>query len=262
MKIFDCFTYFDEDLILDIRLNVLDKYVDKFVIVESGEDHQGRKKKKNFKIKNFKKFKKKIIYLYFEKFDKNLDSWGRENFQRNFIKNGIDEAHENDLIIISDVDEIPNLKKFNPNKENEKFFVFKQKLYYYKLNLLARDEIWHGSKACKKKYLRSPQWLRSLKTHKKYPFWRIDKIKFNYINNGGWHFSFVKNYKKIQKKIKSYAHVEYNKPEITNLKNIKKNVDDQKDIFNRNIIFKKVKVDSTYPIYVRKNLIKFKNFIL
>ncbi len=134
MKFFDCFMYYDEDLVLDIRLNTLDKFVDKFVIVEAKEDHQGNKKKLNFKIDQYKKFKDKIIYKVIENFPNNLSNWERENFQRNFIQNGLNDASEDDFIIISDVDEIPNLSKISGNLNN-KYTIFEQKMSYYKFNL-------------------------------------------------------------------------------------------------------------------------------
>ena len=128
MKIFDCFMYFDEDLILDLRLNYLNNFVDYFVIVESIFNHNGEKRKPNFDIKKFKKFENKIIYLLikeekgnFHKIDKKdnndqitgkniMNSLIRENYQRNFIINGLHKAEDEDWIIISDLDEIPNLE--------------------------------------------------------------------------------------------------------------------------------------------------------
>ena len=170
MKIFDCFLYNDENLILDIRLNTLNEFVEKFIIIESQYDHQGNKKELNFKIENFISFKDKIDYLVIEKFPKNLTNWERENFQRNYILNGLRNANDEDFIMISDVDEIPNLSKI---KEiyNSKFTVFEQKMYYYKINIANQtNPHWFGTRICKKKYLQSPQWLRNQKI-KNYPFW-------------------------------------------------------------------------------------------
>ena len=133
MRIFDCFLYNNEDLILDIRLNSLDKHIYKFVIIESKFDHQGNEKKINFKIENFQKFKDKIIYLIIEKFPNNLSNWGRENYQREFILNGLINAENDDYIMISDIDEIPNISNLNLI-ENHKFSVFEQKMFYYKIS--------------------------------------------------------------------------------------------------------------------------------
>ena len=263
MKIFDCFTYFNEDLILEIRLQTLDKFVDKFIIIEAGQDHQGNKKKKNFDINHFSKFKNKINYFYIENLPNLNYSWDRENYQRNYISQCIKEAKTDDLIIISDVDEIPNLEKFEIQKTKSKFIVFEQKMFYYKLNLLLHAQpIWHGSRACKKKYLKSPQWLRSQKPQTKYPFWRFDKVKFDYIKNGGWHFSYLQTPDGIVKKIKSYAHTEYNLPEFTNEKKVEELINKQQDIFGRNLKFEPVKLDKTFPQYILENKIKFQNWIV
>ena len=153
MKYYDCFMYHDEDLILDIRLNTLNKFIDKFVIVESKFDHQGNEKKLNFNFDNFKKFKNKIIYQIIEKFPNNMTNWERENYQRNFIIQGLKNSSEDDYIIISDVDEIPNLSKLK-NHEKYKYTIFEQKMLYYKINLInSNHPIWYGSKMCKLKKL-------------------------------------------------------------------------------------------------------------
>ncbi len=230
MKIFDCFMYFDEEIVLDLRLNTLDKFVDYFVIVESIYNHRGQKRKLLFNLNKFKKFKDKIIYLIYdnvseeiESINKNdseaLISWKyiqnalrRENGQRNFILQGLSTADENDFILVSDVDEIPNLSEVDFKKIKQKITLFKQDMFYYKFNLQLPNLIWTGTKACKKKNLVNPQWLRNIKD-RKYPIFRIDtffsKTKFidiKIINNGGWHFSNIKTPKEIEFKLRSYLH--------------------------------------------------------
>ena len=202
MKIFDCFLYNGENLILDIRLNILSGIVNKFVIVESKYDHLGNKNKLKLNLDDFASFKDKIIYLVIDRFPKNFTSWERENFQRNYLINGLHEADDNDYIIISDIDEIPNLSKLITLKEH-KYSVFEQRMFYYKFNLLNKtNPHWYGSRICKKKFLKNPQWLRDQKI-KIYPFWRFDKIKWNIIENGGWHFSFLMNANQIKSKLSS-----------------------------------------------------------
>ena len=169
MKIFDCTTFFDENLMLEIRFNVLDKHVDKFVIVEAKYSHSGEKKKLNFDIKKFSDYKKKIIYLIvdnepenivYEKNGKNLtekndqmrkNSIKRIAYQRNFLVNSLNEAADDDYIFYSDNDEIPNFENFNFNNNKSKIVIFKQKLFYYKFNLLCDRVDWYGTKGCKKK---------------------------------------------------------------------------------------------------------------
>ena len=223
-KIFDCFVFNNENDLLKIRLNILNKFVDYFKIVEAGETHSGIKKKFNFNINNYLLFKEKIIYKKIKVFPKNLNAWGRENFQRNYIANLLQKANNNDYILISDLDEIPNLKNINFHNIKEKIVVFKQRLFFYKLNYCEQKPTWLGTKACKKKFLKSPQWLRNLKTQKKYNFFRIDKLFFskNYessfyeVLNGGWHFSWIGSANFIKNKILSTAHTELNNSEINN----------------------------------------------
>ena len=222
--------FFDEEMLLDLRLNILDKFVDKFIIVESSYTHSGKEKKLIFDINKYSKFKKKINYIVLKDPPKgieeinNNDSEGeisrkeilnalkRENLQRDTIFNGLNDADKNDWIIISDLDEIPDLSNVNFNNIKNKIIFFKQKVFYYKLNLELKNLRWIGTKACRKKHLKSPQWLRNLKD-KIYPKWRVDILfsekKYSdifFIENGGWHFSFVKKPEDIEKKLKSYLH--------------------------------------------------------
>ena len=261
MKIFDCVIYFDEDLMLDLRLNILNQDVEKFIIVEAAFDHQGNPKEKNFKISNFRKFENKIKYFFIESFPERLTSWERENYQRNYIAQCLKGLSDEDLVIISDVDEIPNLKTINQFDKN-KYSVFEQKMFYYKFNLLNINQpLWYGSKLCKKKHLKSPQWLRDLKS-KQYPFWRFDKKNINIIQNGGWHFSFIRKPNQIIKKIESYAHSEFNKNEFKDEKRIIEKINKGDDIFDRGIKYSKVNVDDSFPEYILKNKKKFSEWIV
>ena len=260
--IYDCFIYFDEDVVTDIRFNVLNDYVDYFVVVESSNTHRGSKKKINFSIDNFKEFKDKIIYILVDDLPINTDPWVLENFQRNCISRGINNCDENDIIIISDVDEIPNPETIKNFNLKNKFAIFKQKFFYYKLNLLSVNEPdWYGSRICLKRYLKSPQWLRNFKS-KKYPSWRIDKSKVHIIEDGGWHFSFLKSPENISKKLTSYAHKEFSGVEFSDINIIKKKVEKYEDLFDANKKYKKVSLDSSFPEYILKNTKKFSNWIV
>jgi|TARA_B110001452_G_scaffold264651_1_gene267990 beta-1,4-mannosyl-glycoprotein beta-1,4-N-acetylglucosaminyltransferase len=222
--------FYDEELLLDIRLNILDKYVDFFIIVESEYFHNGKKRQLKFDINKFKKFKDKIIYLVHKnepngviKLNDNddestksykliLNAHLRENDQRNYISKGLTSADRDDLILISDVDEIPNFDFLNLSKINNQVIMFEQEIFYYKFNRYLPNFTWYGTRACRKKELLSPQWLRNIKS-KKFPFWRVDTFfsKNKYINkyfvkNGGWHFSNIKNANDIELKLKSYLH--------------------------------------------------------
>ena len=122
MKLYDCFSYLDEDLLLELRLNILNKYIDYFVIVEGNKTWQNNIKKFRFDINKFKKFKKKIIYIQVSDMPDGDNPWVRENFQRNCIERGLSRSSEDDLIIISDLDEIPNPDAINKFKKKSKPF--------------------------------------------------------------------------------------------------------------------------------------------
>ena len=292
MNIYDCFMYFDEDLLLDIRLNMLNKYVKKFVITESTYLHSGKPKELKFDIKNFIKFKDKIIYHIVDtppsgieginlddkietKNRKILDnSLKRENNQRNKLSDGIKEADDNDLILSSDLDEIPNLTKFS---FKNKITLFEQDVFYYKFNLQQPDFKWIGTRACKKKQLLGFQWLRNIKG-KAYPFWRLDTffsskkyINIDIIKNGGWHYTSIKKPDEIFYKLSNFMHhLEFEYSGLT-FKDMEKMVSERKilydhaakqedDKYTGNQSLKKISID-LLPEYIFKNLDKYKNWI-
>ena len=288
MKIYDCTMFFDEKMMFEIRLNILDKFVDKFVVVESLYAHSGAKKKQNFNIDDYKKFKDRITYILIDKepdnlyeiSDKNsdnlntglqrLNSLKRIELQYNSLSRGIDSADSSDLIILSDCDEIPNLNNLSKIKINNNILLFKQKIFYYKFNLLHDHTKWFGTKACKKKNLISFDWLRYIK-NKKYPIWRLDTlfsknkyINVKIINEGGWHFTNVKNSKDIYYKLSHYGeHNEFEKSDLTEEK-IKNLIDRHELYFNHSLDKKedgkysaKIKLtkinNSFLPEYLNKN---------
>ena len=267
MNIYDCFMYFDEDLLLDLRLNIMNKYVKKFIITEATYTHNGSKKKLNFNINNFSKFKDRIKYIVAD-YDKLKDfekhTGGEspiEQHQRNSLIEGIKDADSNDLIILSDSDEIPDLSKINQINPKTKFTAFSQMMFMYKLNLQNIDESnWIGSKVTLKKNIISMQKLRDLK-FKNYPFWRIDKRNLQIIS-GGWHFSFLQTPQDIIKKIQSYSHGEFNTSEITDEKKIQKKILQGTDIFNRGFELKKINIDTNFPEYIQNNKDKLSDWII
>ena len=267
MKIFDCITFFEENRHADLRFNILNDYVDYFVVCEGLFDHKGNKKKINFDLNNYPKFKKKIIHIICPKFPKKINPWERQAYQRDYILKNIEIAKDNDLILFSDPDEIPNPKKIKNLILKKKYVIFLQNLYYYKINLqdINLGNNWEGTRGCLKKNLYSINYMRQkvLKKNLKYKFWRIDKEKnIQIINDGGWHFSYLLTPSEIQRKIKTFAHTEYNKKKFTNLKIIKNKIKKGLDLFNRDIFFIKKKLDQTFPKYILKNKKNFYKWIV
>ena len=112
-----------------------------------------------------------------------------------------------------------------------------------------------------KKKLRSPQWLRNLK-FKKYPFWRLDKIRnIQIIGNGGWHFAYLNTPENISNKIKSFAHGEFNRETNIEVENIRYKIEKGLDVFGRGYNLEKIEVDRSFPDYIYNNQKKFKDWI-
>lgn len=295
MRIFDCFMYFDEELVLDVRLNTLDEFVDYFVIVESRFTHKGEKRELKFNHKKFEKFKDKIIYLIYDEQPEKIEQindhdsyeekarkslWNaiyRENGQRNYIEKGLIESEDNDIILVSDVDEIPNLKNLEFKEIDKKIILFKQDMFYYKFNLFLPNMIWTGTKGCKKKHLISPQWLRNIKD-RKYSFFRLDTFFSNskyrsvkHILDGGWHFTNMKNAEAIEHKLKSYLHhgeFDLNPLSVAEINEIIKNkhaiydltVDQTKNKIGRGNKLETFEYNKL-PIYIQKNKDIFKDWL-
>ena len=227
MKIFDCTTFYNEKMMMDVRFNILNEHVSKFIVVESLYSHSGKKKKLNFDINDYPKFKEKIKYIVIEEEpegilqdeDKNkhlaykrLNSIKRIEQSYNYMSKGIDDASDEDLIMLSDNDEIPNLQQLDLRKIRNNYIIFEQLFFYFKFNLLYDRMLWFGTKACRKKNLKSFSNLRNIK-NKEYPFWRLDtfftndkKINSKIIKNGGWHFTNLKNPGELFEKLSNFGH--------------------------------------------------------
>ena len=295
MNIYDCFMYFDEDLLLDLRFNTLNKYVKKFIITEATYTHNGTKKKLKFDINKFQKFKDKITYIVVDEQPPNilklidgeskskkgekliLNGMARDYFQRECLSKGLREAKGEDLIIISDLDEIPNFEHLNLSGINNKILLFEQKMFYYKLNLLYEDFIWIGSKATKKKNFLSPQWLRNIKG-KNYPKWRLDvlfsKKKYSnlyFIKNGGWHFTCLRTPEELEKKLLNFAHHYEFEESGLKINDLKKLINERRVMYDHkvdqrgykwsgNSKLKKINNDHL-PTYVVANPDKYKNWL-
>jgi beta-1,4-mannosyl-glycoprotein beta-1,4-N-acetylglucosaminyltransferase len=295
MKIFDCFMYFDEEIVLDVRLNTLNNLVDYFVIVESKYTHKGEERNLKFNYERFKKFKDKIIYLIYDEQPTQIESIKpedneqeksgkyilnaihRENGQRNYIQKGLISAKNNDLILVSDVDEIPNLSAIDIQNINKKIVLFKQDMFYYKFNLKIPNLKWTGTKGCKKKDLISPQWLRNIKD-RKYSSFRLDTIfskkkysSIKIIDDGGWHFSNIKTAKEIEHKLRSYLHHREFDEEPLTIKQIDEIIKNKQAIYDLRVDKRINKIGTgsklkkfeltKLPIYIQENKNSYKEWI-
>ena len=289
MKIYDCTTFYSEHMMLDARFHILDKHVEKFIVTEATYSHSGKKKELNFNIDNFPKFKDKIIYLVIDKEPndlikeevtdsiKRLNSIKRIELSYDYMQNAIENIAEDDLVILSDNDEIPNLNSKQFQSCTRNVILFKQLFFYYKFNLHYDLMPWFGSKACKKKSLKSFSWLNNLKA-KKYPFWRIDtyfsKNKLNnleIIEDGGWHFTNLKSPEDLFEKFKNFGHHDEFENSGISVEMLKNYIDqgivfynhflDQKNPnkWKNNYSLKKID-DHLLPKYLIENKLKYKEW--
>jgi len=265
-KIIDCITFFSENFIFDLRYNVIKDYVDYFVICESKFDHKGNPKKLNFSFKNTYD-QKKIKYLILdEKIQNHANPWKNQAVQRDFILRNLDFAHSEDYIFFSDPDEIPNPKILKNFSLKKKYGIFLQKFFNYKFNLFNPHETpWEGSRVCKKKNLKSINFMRQkvLSKNLMYSFLRFDKEKnIELFNNAGWHFNNIMSPEQISLKLKTFAHTNYAREEFSSSKTIKEKIEKKIDLFNRGHNYTVVDLNNEFPEYLLQNKIFYKEFIL
>ena len=265
-KLIDCITFFQENFIFDLRYNIIKDYVDLIVVCESKYDHKGNVKKLNFKI-NDSYNKDKVKYFLLEKpFPKHTSVWENQAIQRDFLLQKLNFLSSDDYIFFSDPDEIPRpelLKNFNLNK---KYGIFMQKCFNYKFNLFNEYESpWEGTRVCKKKNLKSIDFMRQKVKSKNlnYNFFRFDKEKnIEVFNDAGWHFNNVLTPEEISLKLKTFAHSEFADEKYSSIENIERKINQKIDLFGRGHKYQKVELDNTFPLYITENQKKFKKFLL
>jgi beta-1,4-mannosyl-glycoprotein beta-1,4-N-acetylglucosaminyltransferase len=259
IKIYDCFLFFNENDLLEIRLNELWNIVDYFVIVESKYTFTKKDKPFNLDLKRFEKFKDKIIYIQHQDFIRSPNPWDMEKHQRNKLIDGFNssnKASNEDLIILSDLDEIPKASKiieafYLIYKNNQKYIKFNLKNYHYALNnkMLEPNNLL-GPACTKRKNINTMQDLRR-------------NNEYTLIQDSGWHYSFVNSVENIINKMQAYSHQEVNKYPNNDLNFIKDRIETgHGHLVHSGEIFKIVKLNSkNCPKYVLKNKKKYDRLI-
>ncbi len=268
--VYDCFQFFNELDILKIRLNVLNPVVDRFVISEATETFSGLEKPLYFEENKelFVEFADKIIHVVVEDTPEG-DTHYRDTFQKNAVTRGLKDCTDDDVIIFSDLDEIPNPDKIRAilqNFQTDKIYHFAQRLFYCYLNM---EEIsgnllsyagefegverkkWIGTKMLSYKLLRERNLMLG---ELRFPERKEIGIR---VDNGGWHFGYMGGHgekdirKRVQEKVVSAAHQEYNSKHV--LSNVTDQIKDGKDIFGRNAQFVRCEIDESFPQYIREH---------
>jgi beta-1,4-mannosyl-glycoprotein beta-1,4-N-acetylglucosaminyltransferase len=279
--VYDCFIFYNELDLLEIRLNELNNVVDKFVLVEASRTFQNNPKPFFFEDnkERFAKFLDKIIHIKITKYPffipiiNPFSPWKLEFFQRDSILKGLVNCNLDDVVLISDVDEIPNsiVLKQSLDKGISKIYGLKMDMFMYFLNnkLIyeegsnmtkeeAKDGIWHCTALLPYKLLKKrPHKLRKIIMRTK----RRGEV-YEIIANAGWHFTYVGGVEKIIQKLEAFSHSEFNLNEFKDERNILKLIKDGKDLFGRDIEFEIVDEDYKFPKYLKskEGLDKFKDF--
>lgn len=263
MKIFDCFTFFSELDLLEFRLKLLDEHVDHFVLTESNITHSGQPKPFYFEENKarFEKWLPRIIYLPVHQnaeglvfttetsYNPQSSAWKLENGHRNALSGAASLIADDDIVLLSDLDEIPDPFVFKEIKPANGPVALSLLFHYYFLNCqnVGDERWWNGTIASKGKQFKAttPQELRDKRND--LPF----------IKKAGWHFSYLGGLEKIKEKIRSFAHTEFNKEEFSGDKNILEAMEQGTDIFKRpGVHFGFVSV-YYYPAYLRKVMIEY-----
>jgi beta-1,4-mannosyl-glycoprotein beta-1,4-N-acetylglucosaminyltransferase len=298
MKIYDGFLFFNELDLLEIRLNTLNDVVDHFIIVESSITHSGNDKPFIFEAnkERFAQFLDKIIYvkvtdtpndftnvpnINVKSFDdecvyniwkyvlvtktfnrSNQTHFGRDFYQKECIKRGMFNANENDILIFSDIDEIPNpeiIRRLNEFYDEDSLYTFNQNMYCYYFNLLRKSHInntvynreitsiWKGSR------------MGSWKILKDLSLNEVRAQDNNDIMDGGWHFSYMGGPEQVLKKIQASSAIEWNNKDV--IDNLEARLNSEQDVIQRGDFLYKVDIDDSYPEYFLKNIDKFSYFI-
>lgn len=273
--VYDCFQFFNELDILKLRMHVLNDIVDKFVISESTVTFSGDPKPLYFQENQemFAEFKDKIIHRVVEDTPMDTNAFMRDSHQKCAVARGLAEAKEEDVVIFSDVDEIPNpeaLKKVLANFDDSKIYALAQRNFYCYLdmeetsgNLLSvtgefdgftgENRRWLGTKICKKSMLRNYTTEQLRDKEQKHLMVRVP--------DGGWHFSYMGGGKnesvedRVKYKIKSAAHQEYNNR--STLSKVKRNIKNHQDILGRESRFEIVPIDESFPVYLREHAAEY-----
>ncbi len=276
--IYDCFQFFNELDILKLRLNVLDPVVDRFVISEATTTFSGIPKPLFYEENKemFREFEHKIIHVVVDDTPEGY-THDRDTFQKNAVGRGLKDAGDDDIVIFSDLDEIPDpekVKQIIQNFDDTKIYHFAQRLFYCYLNMeeisgkllsYAGDfdyvdkKQWIGSKMCRYSLLKEQNLqLGELR----FPERKKDGIR---VDDGGWHFGYMGGHgqsdvkARVKEKVVSAAHQEYNKAEV--LSDVTDRIKDGKDIFGRDSEFIVVEIDDSYPKYLREHLKEYDHLI-
>jgi len=268
MKIYDCFIFYNEFELLDLRIAEMYDHVDYMVLVEANHTFQNAPKDFNFATR-YKKYEHltKLIYIGIEDMPLDPDPWENERYQRDSIMVGLEEADDDDLIIISDIDEILRPETIAELRKNQAdIYGFRMPLFNFKFNYMLSTQdlytVWSG--ALKKKLLNSPEEFRRQRHALNNLGWQYNDGMIKIVEHAGWHFTYLGGDEFAKNKIQSFAHSDDNRPEVLDQINIEESIRLGRGIKldNPDYLFSPVKLDDYLPNTVVQNQVKYKDYIL
>jgi len=282
-KVFDCFSFYNELDLLEIRLNVLNDVVDYFVLTESTRTFTGKPKPLYYDENKdrFKEFSHKIRHVVVDdaEYDPSVDVWQREFDQKNSVFRGISDCKNDDFVIVSDVDEIirPDLISGIVAQNSNAIAIIQQPCYYYYLNCQS-TEVFDKAKMAKLKHIKSPQQIRAYPKFSAHNSHKLVRTLFKWYGSirkrmcvkfgscvvhedGGWHFTYMKSPEEISDKITDFSHTEYNMDEFTSINSIQSRMKGFKDPYDRDYELKIVDIDDSFPDYIVNNQKKYTHII-
>ena len=269
MKIYDCFTFFNEFDLLELRLRELYDHVDYFVLVEADRTFQNNPKPFYYRdnIERFEPWLDKIFSISMSGLPEDTDTWGRERFQRDAIMNGLSEADSNDIIMIGDIDEIPRIETVDRLRSStQSIWGFRMPLFNFKFNYMMYTQdyysVWSG--AIRRGLLNSPEDFRRMRHVLNQCQYNFSDDNVEIIEHAGWHFTYLGSEQFARDKIQSFAHDETNRPEIINQLDINDSINRGVGIIrtNQDYRFTPVAVDDYLPRTLTKNLDQYKDKII
>lgn len=273
--IYDCFAFFNELDLLEIRLNTLNNVVDRFVLVEATRTFQKKEKPLIFEQnkERFKAFLPKIEHVVVDRYPTFFSkwrvpkTWDYDDHQKEQILQGLKNAKPDDVVIVSDVDEIPRPELVTQYAHAPGIKVFQQKLYYYYLNCFIKkypEPIplvdgympWYGT------VMLNYRDIETIKKTRLYRENRESKANITIIPNGGWHFSYLGGAQKVIEKIEAYAHKEHNKDSFKDPKKVEEIIRKGGSLYGQNLDSEFVPINADFPSYVQTHQTQLKHLIL
>jgi Glycosyltransferase family 17 len=269
-KIYDCFTFYNELDLLELRLSELYTTVDRFVIVESNQTFTNRPKPFNLyeQTERFKPWLDKVIYVRVTDMPGTANPWDNEHHQRNAIVRGLTRATDDDIIIISDVDEIPRTQALDyMRRSDQTVFAMRMPIFNFKFNYMKLDpdryNVWAMATRCRVLKEITANTLRDMR-------FGFFSSEYQFSNNGceviehaGWHFGYMGDRDFLVDKAQSFSHQEVNTPEfiaqIDPAASIAKRTSWKQDSTDR---YEIVDLDNYFPKQLLDNQTKYQQYIL